>query len=675
MIHSGTVLARQLLAQGSLCQAQGQFRDAKICYQKALAQQQHFAEAYCNLGVLAIIQDRLAEAEGYLRQAIHADINHAEAHYNLAVVLSKQKLLAQAVTHYEYAWRLRPDNVAMGHQLVASLMQLGDLYHRQQRRGPTSEPLYRRVLTLQPDHAEAQVRLSILLIGQWQLEQAMACSRNLLDLTDVPVDQLLQKTSGYLQQNRTNEAIVCLVKLILVYPQQGSLCNQLGVLIKGKGYYDEAIVCYQQAIRIEPKPLAYSNLGIAFYDTGCYQEAEAALQQALALESNSFNTLRSLAAAYDAQNKLVEAADCYKKAAAINDDVYCKYFYDLTLLLILNTEGRSAETRGKWLSLVCDTAHTQVVFRDNGLSDKIVSSIQGLLSHPVDWQGKHVLITTDLEAFGDAIQGMRYIPYLAHLGARITVSAVPARASLFQAMTGVERVIRIEENRSLTSVDYCIPLGALGSILEIAYGCTLENRPYLRPDPDKVEKWHRILGFDHRPDTLKVGLVWGVGTRPPFDRGRAIAHVEKLWPLFDIPGIDWISLQMGEWTDLMERFPPGKVRDLRLNDPDIHQDSMDSAAILHHLDLYVSVDTGLPHLAGAIGCPVWLLFALVPDHRWPRDCDNGDISPFYSTTRLFRQRRLGDWDELIARVATTLVAERETLLANRKVRQAALSLT
>ncbi|MBF0125401.1 MAG: glycosyltransferase family protein, partial [Magnetococcales bacterium] len=491
----------------------------------------------------------------------------------------------------------------------------------------------------------------------------------LLDAEQIPVQQLRSRIDEYINKNQIDESIICLIRAVSLQPEYLSY-SQLGLLIKGKGFLTEAVVCYQQALQISPQAVGYNNLGITLYEMGRYAEAEAVLKQSLALEPDAANTLRSLAAACNAQNDLVGAARYYKMAVEINsDDVYCDFLSKLTKIFVLNCEGKGSEANREWLSLICETAYAQGVFRDNGLSGQIITSIQSLLNDKVDLRQKHILIVADLEAFGDAIQHARYITRLIDQGAHVVVSAPPMRQSIFRAIPGIGPVIRIEEHRSLGPMDYCLPLGVLGSILEVAYQPVVGAIPYLHADISKVEKWGRFFSVRYPSNMLRVGLVWGVGTRPPFDKGRAIAHVEKLWPFFEIPEIEWIGLQMGEWAALMDRFPPGRVRDMDFNSSVFQRDAMNAAAVLHHIDLCISVDTGLPHLAGAMGRPVWLLLSFLSDARWPRDCDNGDVSPLYPTTRLFRQRRLGDWDELIARVATALTDQREALLANRSTRQ------
>src|SRR5262249_21837801 len=181
-------------------------------------------------------------------------------------------------------------------------------------------------------------------------------------------------------------------------------------------------------------------------------------------------------------------------------------------------------------------------------------------------------------------------------------------------------------------------------------GVTLDTLPapaaYLHADPAAVERWSRRLAGTG--SGLKVGIVWAGNPKHAGDRRRSIA-LERLAPILDVPGVRFYSLQVGERAGDFARLPPDKVVDLSSELTSYGE----TAAALAHLDLLVSVDTSVVHLAGALGRPCWVLVPFSPDWRWLLE---REYSPWYPSLRLFRQPAPGDWDTAIARGAAELAA-------------------
>jgi hypothetical protein len=167
--------------------------------------------------------------------------------------------------------------------------------------------------------------------------------------------------------------------------------------------------------------------------------------------------------------------------------------------------------------------------------------------------------------------------------------------------------------------------------------------PYLVPEPEVVECWRRELAPG---DQFKIGLVWAGSPVHPDDRNRSLPF-ERMEPLFQMPGLCWFSLQVGERARDIAELPGGTITDLSPRVTDLAE----TAAAIANLDLVVTVDTAVAHLAGALGQPAWVMLPFAPDWRWMLDRDD---SPWYPSLRLFRQQRRDDWDAVIARVRSTL---------------------
>jgi hypothetical protein len=271
---------------------------------------------------------------------------------------------------------------------------------------------------------------------------------------------------------------------------------------------------------------------------------------------------------------------------------------------------------------------------------------------PPVWRGEPLEGWTILlhaeQGIGDTIQFVRYLPEVARRGAgRVLLAAPPTFARLLAGLPGLDALVRPEDRAEVRAHVHC-PLLSLPHVLGTTTVETIPApTPYLRAEPAALTRWRERLA-DLRG--LRVGLVWAGNPRHQNDRNRSIAP-ERLAPLLRVRGVSWVSLQLGAPVErLREQAPEGAVLvDIA---PEL-TDLAETAAAIVQLDLVVAVDTAVAHLAGALGRPVWVLLPAVPDWRWLLGRED---SPWYSTMRLFRQQRAGDWDGVVARIAAALEA-------------------
>jgi hypothetical protein len=257
------------------------------------------------------------------------------------------------------------------------------------------------------------------------------------------------------------------------------------------------------------------------------------------------------------------------------------------------------------------------------------------------------------QGYGDAIQFVRYVPLVARIaaqgGGRVVLETHLLLYRLFNRCLGssIQVLVRGEDP---PPHDLHCPLMSLPR----AFGTELETIPagvpYLAPDPGDVDRWRgRLAGEDGDGAGLRVGLVWAGNPQHRNDRNRSIP-VAALAPLLSVPGVRFVSLQTGDAAADLNRLPgvaiPKAMERVR--------DFADTAAILANLDLLVTVDTAIAHLAGAMGVPCWLMLPHVPDWRWM--LDRAD-SPWYPSLRLFRQPRPGDWTTTLGTAAAVLKAQ------------------
>ncbi len=279
------------------------------------------------------------------------------------------------------------------------------------------------------------------------------------------------------------------------------------------------------------------------------------------------------------------------------------------------------------------------------------------------WDGTsrpaHTILLDAEQGLGDTIQFIRYVPLVRDRVGGVVVRCQKALVPLFANMPGIDRVISQEEPTG--SFDFWSPL------LSLPLYCTptieaIPNRvPYLSVDPLIGRFWR-----DRLPKVagLRVGINWQGNTAFPKDRFRSIP-LRSFEPLSRIAGVHLVSLQKGFGREQLEGLEPQfRVTDLQLSMDEIHGPFLDTAAILQCLDLLITSDTSLVHLAGALGVETWLAVPFVPEWRWLK---SGDKSPWYPTLHLFRQERPGRWDAVFARMAAKL-AERVAHMSQERLR-------
>jgi hypothetical protein len=262
--------------------------------------------------------------------------------------------------------------------------------------------------------------------------------------------------------------------------------------------------------------------------------------------------------------------------------------------------------------------------------------------------GKTILLHAE-QGLGDTIQFGRYVSTLVARGARVILEVQPPLRSLMASLSGVGQVVAT--GNPLPDFDLHCPLLSLPLALCTRLDSIPAATPYLSAPPDKVSAWRNRLGESTKP---RIGLVWAGNPRKEFanlnriDRQRSIA-LETLAPVLELSACSFYSLQKGE--DAVKQLRDSAWRDRVIDFTDDLHDFSDTAALIENLDLVISVDTSVLHVAGALGKPVWLLNRHNTCWRWLRERED---SPWYPTLRQFRQDASRDWGPVVARIAAAL---------------------
>ncbi len=499
--------------------------------------------------------------------------------------------------------------------------------HRQGRLAE-AERLYAAVLQIDNGSFDALLYLGILRTQQGKWEEAAALLSDAVKRDPVSADAHSNLGNALNETRRHDEAIASYGRAIALKPDFAEAHNNLGIALNMVERHEQAIASCQRALAINANLAeAHYNIGNALYALDRHEEAIVSFRRALQIKPDDLEVHNNLGLALNDLNRQAEAIALYDRALALKPDFADAHWNrGLALLTLGDFKNGLEEYEWRWRTNV--TAPMQDFPRPLWLGQ-------------TDPRGKTVLLHAD-QGFGDTIQYARYAPMLAAKGARVLLQVLAPAKDLLRGLEGVERVMARGE--PLSDFDCHCPLSSLPR----AFGTRLENIParipYLRAPADRVAKWQPLLAGS---TGLSVGLTWSGNRSTRRHRLRSIS-LARLLPLLSVPGIRFVSLQKG--------MPEEDARTLE-GRPDITHvgdmlnDFADTAAAVSLLDLVISIDTSVVHLAGAMGKPVWVMMLLTQDWRWLLDRED---SPWYPSARLFRQTRVGDWDGVLERVRTEL---------------------
>jgi tetratricopeptide (TPR) repeat protein len=590
-------------------------------------------EALHRLAAIAAQTGRGDRAIEYLRAVLRRQPGSVAAHNNLANVLAMQGRLAEAEAGFRDAIRLKPDYAEAHNNLANVLRDQGAL--------DEAVAAYRRALELKPSYAEAHNNLGVTFAGQGRSAEAISCYRRALELKPDFVGALVNLASGLAQDvGRLDEVIACYRQVLELNPDLVEAHHSLGNVLKEQGKFDEAVTCYCRALELNPEHIeAYNNLGVALEERGEPQEAAACYRRALELNPDypeAYNNLGNLF--LENAGNLDEAVGCYNRALAIRPD-FADAHCNRAIAWLLAGDWRRGWPEYEWRWQLAGNAPRR-------------------FSQPA-WEGEPLAGKTILlyaeQGLGDTIQFVRYAPLVEQRGGRVVLLCPRSLAGLLGRCSGVKQVVdedvpRVESgDDALPPFDAHAPLVSLPRLFDTTPESVPGSVPYLSADPQLAARWREDLAGAAE---LKVGIAWQGSRANRRDRSRSIP-LARFAPLAGLPGVRLYSLQKGD--DQLTRVPFGR----QIVDLDKRLSSFsDTAAIIENLDLVISCDTSVGHLAGALGRPVWLGLASVPDWRWLLA---GHETCWYPTMRLFRQRSAGDWEgvfEEIERALRALVESR-----------------
>jgi tetratricopeptide (TPR) repeat protein len=611
-----------LVDAGLAAHRAGRLDAARKAYEAALAVAPEHFDALHMLGVACVQAGEAERGAALIEQATRIAPKAAAAHVNLAMAKSAIGRHASALASAERAIGLDPASPGAYVNRANALLALG--------RAVAALADYDRALALRPADPQGRYNRANALRDLGRLEEALAAYDTALALHPRYAAALSNRGAVLLRLGRLEDALASFAAAAAAEPSAATHRN-LGAAQARLFRLDEALASYDAALSADPVSAeALNGRAGALNGLARWPEALAAADEAVARDPGHADAHNNRGVALYHQRRFGEAAAAYDCALALRPDfAEARLNRAFARLAMGDLAGGFAEYGWRWK-----------VGR--------AASFLPRVSCP-DWQGEPItgkrLLVFAEQGFGDSLQFVRYLPKLAPLGAEMTLLVDAPLVRLFRAsLPGVEVVDRVADG---AGYDFKAALLSLPGL----FGTTLQTMPsgapYLTADPAAAAAWAaRLAALPGR----KVGLVWAGDARrrnpaiSAIDARRSL-RLDQFAALAAVPGVQFVSLQVGARAAEARQPPAG----LNLVDWTSELgDFADTAALVAGLDLVVSVDTAVAHLAGALARPVWILSRHDGCWRW---LDGRDDSPWYPTARLFRQPAPGDWESVIAAVA------------------------
>jgi tetratricopeptide (TPR) repeat protein len=577
----------------------------------------------------------LAEAERLYREILQAEPRFAPAWHLLGVIASQCGRHDAAVNLFGRANALNPADAEAHNNLGSALLALGAL--------DKGTDCFRRAVELHPTFVEALYNWGNALAQQGKLTEAInAYQRAIEHNRGVPeIHRALGR--ALTAENRFEDAAYAYRNLASLRPSDAESQFELALALQTCDRLEEAVTVYRQALAIEPRMAgAQRNLGAALKSLNRLQEAEACFRRAVELNGADAEAHFNLGSGLAIQGKFEEAAAAYEQAVQL-DPNHAEAQWNLGTLRMLHADFQRGWAGYEWRSKT-----RQLPVKEYGAPR---------------WNGepleaKTVLVHAE-QGLGDTIQFVRYLKAVKERVANVVFAcpkplvkllSMGAGSAVQRRTIGVDQFVA--EGDALPKFDFQVPLLSL----PLVFGTRLETIPaevpYVFSDEKLVGQWHEKL---NEVRGFRVGVNWQGRQGIAFAERRDIP-IEMFERLAGMPGVRLVSLQKETESKAESRRSKvegeAKPAIVELGKIDTeHGAFMDTAAIMMNLDLVITSDTSVAHLAGALGVPVWLALPFVPDWRWLLDRSD---SPWYPTMRLFRQKQLGNWEGVFEEIEAAL---------------------
>jgi len=598
-------------------------------------------------------EGRLAEAETICAALLRITPRDFDAWHLQGLIAFQAKDFQRAADVIGAALAITPHPLAYNNR-GAALLEL--------KQPAQALECFDQALTLKPGFVNALNNRGNALRALWRYAEAVAAYDAALAQRPDYAEAWYNRGLALHEIKDYAEAIKSYRQALAFKPGYADAYNTCGLALKESGDLAAAVESYDKAITLNPAlSEAWNNRGIALYDQQKYAEALESYDRAIALAPDTAKAWNNRAAALDYLRRYGEALESYDRAVALDPsfaDAWSNRGVTLTDV------GRRAEALQSYeKAIAAHPEHADAHWNMSLCFLQLGDFKKGWAGHEWRWKvtslsleprtfpqplwlgeepprDKTILLHAD-QGFGDALQFARYAKLLHDRGARVLLEVRKALVSLMSGLDGVSQVIAYGE--PLPKFDMHCPLGSLPRAFDSDAASIPFSGGYLRGSDERREKWRSILGPRTKP---RVGLAWSGNRKHKNDHNRSIALADLAQALPE--GFEYIALQKevsGADQAGLRSGPAIRIFGAEL------EDFSDTAALCELMDVTVSVDTSVVHLAGALARPVWVLLPFNPDWRWLLERTD---SPWYDTARLYRQERAGDWQGVLEKVRADL---------------------
>lgn len=645
----------QFLQNGLAAHQAGRLDEARTAYQQALALSPKNPDALHLLGVVLGAQGEVDRGIDLIAKAVRLIPRNPSFLYNLGNLHLQRKGFAEAAKNYRLALTQNP-------KMADAWGNLG-LAESSLNRQTEAREAWRRALALNPRHTDNWLRVAESFRDQGLLKEAE--ETYLTAATHIPghVSIIRNLANIYSLQQRHREAVDTCRKALELAPNNHEVWNNLGIVLQKLNDFQGAVAAFEQSIRLKPDYAdAYINMAPALQQLGRFDEAIAASERAIALDPTQINAHTNLASVLQRLNRIDDTIAACERAIATNPTQPDTYTNLGRALLGLNRldEAIAAFSQARKI----DPSNASARKNESMARLRKGELRAGFELYESRWEeaefiaqkrelactwwrgdqslkGRSILLHAE-QGLGDTIQFARYASILAEQGASVILEAPVPLFELMSDLPGPAQIFRRGE--PIPATDFHCPLLSLPFAMRTDLDSVPAKIPYLRPRTPQIARWQaETAGLTG----LKVGIVWSGNPNHKNDHNRSLPFT-LFQKIFACRGASFVVLQ----------------KDIRADEqpfltacPNLHNWSADfgdfaqTAGLIQQLDLIVSVDTSIAHLAGAMGKPTWILLPFAPDWRW---MGNSDRNPWYPCMKLFRQPQIGDWDTVLTQVSTEL---------------------
>ncbi len=607
------------LRQATAWRQAGRWPEAAALYRDLLHKAPRHPPLLSGLGEILVKQGRCAEGLELLEQSVLLDPKQPEALFSRCMALVLLNRLEEAEACFAGLLALAPHHALAHNNRGNVLVALG--------RHDQALDSYRLAIAALPDYAEAHYNLGVAQLGLRRYSEALSGFDAAIALRPDYAQAYNNRGLALQGLQQPEAALASFRQAISNRAHYAEAHYNLGTLFLELKQFEAALDCFDAALALRANyAKASCNRGIALKNLRRLEDALACYDQALALAPDAAELHCNRGTALRDLLRLDEAQASYLHAISLAPE-YAEAYWNLALLYLLRGDYQTGWRMYEWRWRALPGQPPRHFAQDLWLGDAEVA-------------GRTVLIYPE-QGLGDFMQFCRYAPLLAAKGAKVIIETPPALLTLLGSLAGDFSLVA--QGEALPDFDLRIPLLSL----PLAFATTLEDipagAPYLFADAAKREAWRQRLGIKTRP---RVGLVWSGTPEHLNDHNRSLP-CKLFQPLLGLP-LEFHSLQKNLRAEDAEALAGFKQIYCH---SDALADFADTAALIAELDLVISVDTSVAHLAGALAKPVYVLLPFRPDFRW------GLLRPhsaWYPTATLFRQSAIGDWSGVIAALVETL---------------------